>query len=69
MMDQLKAGNASQIEIDKQIKEMENMSAMLNNPFYNAMMTYQEILPVGEAMALISSFILKRKSAINTNNN
>ena len=62
MLDKLKASGASQIEIDKQTKEMASMSKMLNNPFYNAMMTYVEILPVGLVVTLISSLILKRKS-------
>ena len=62
MIDKLKASGASQVEIDKQTKEMANMSAMLKNPFYNALMTYLEILPVGLVVTLISSLILKRKS-------
>ncbi len=67
MIEQLKASGASQTEIDNQTKEMANMSAMMKNPFYNAMMTYLEILPVGLVVTLISSLILKRKSAnINT---
>jgi amino acid transporter len=61
MLDQLKAGGASQIEIDKQTKEMENFVKMYKNPVYNAMMTYVEILPVGLVVTLISSLILKRK--------
>jgi hypothetical protein len=65
MLDQLKASGASQAEIDKQTKEMANFAAMYNNPFYNAMMTYLEILPVGLVVTLISSLILKRKGAKN----
>ena len=61
-LDQLKASGASQTEIDEQTKEMANMGKMLNNPFYNAMMTYLEILPVGLVVTIISSFILKRKT-------
>jgi hypothetical protein len=65
MIDNLKTNGASQAEIDKQTKEMANMSAMLNNPLYNALMTYLEILPVGLVVTLISSLILKRKTAKN----
>ncbi len=68
MLDKLKAGGASQAEIDKQTKEMANLATMYKNPFYNAMMTYVEILPVGLIVTLISSFILKRKTAKITNN-
>jgi hypothetical protein len=62
MLDTLKASGASQQEIDKQTKDMENFAAMYKNPFFNAVMTYAEILPVGLLVTLISSFILKRKS-------
>lgn len=62
MLDELKASGASQMEIDKQTKEMANMAEMLKNPFFNAMMTYAEILPVGLIVTLISSLILKRKT-------
>ena len=62
-LDKLKASGASQIEIDKQTKEMTNFAKMYKNPFFNAMMTYVEILPVGLIVTLISSLILKRKTA------
>ena len=62
MLNELKASGASQVEIDKQTKEMENFSRMYKNPFFNAMMTYIEILPVGLIVTLISSLILKRKN-------
>ena len=61
MLDKLKASGASQIEIDKQTKEMASLAGMYKNPFFNAMMTYVEILPVGLIVTLISSLILKRK--------
>jgi hypothetical protein len=60
-LDQLKAGGASQAEIEKQTKEMMDFAAMYKNPFFNAMMTYMEILPVGLIVTIISSIILKRK--------
>jgi hypothetical protein len=63
MLDKLKASGASQIEIDKEAKEMGNFARMYKNPFFNAMMTYVEILPVGLIVTLISSLILKRKPA------
>jgi hypothetical protein len=63
MLAELKASGASQMEIDKQTKEMANFVTMYKNPFYNAMMTYVEILPVGLIVTLISSLILKRKTA------
>ncbi len=63
MLEKLKASGASQIEIEKQTKEMANFSKMYKNPFFNALMTYMEILPAGLIVTLISSFILKRKTA------
>ncbi len=65
MLDELKAGGASQTEIDKQTKEMAGFASMYKNPFFNAMMTYVEILPPGLIVTLISSLILKRKTAKN----
>lgn len=60
MLAKLKAGGASQIEIDKQVKEMASFGEMYKNPFFNALMTYTEILPVGLIVTLISSLILKK---------
>lgn len=65
MLDQLKASGASQMEIEKQTNEMANLAKMYKNPLFNAMMTYMEILPVGLIVTLISSLILKRKTAKN----
>ena len=64
-LDELKASGASQIEIDKETIKMENMVKMYKNPFFNALMTYVEILPVGLVVTIISSLILKRKTAKN----
>jgi len=61
-LDKLKGSGASQIEIDKQTKEMANFERMYKNPFFNAMMTYAIILPVGLIVTLISALILKRKN-------
>jgi len=61
-LEKLKSSGASQVEIDKQTTEMANFVRMFKNPFYNAMMTYIEILPVGLIVTLISSLILKRKA-------
>jgi hypothetical protein len=64
-LSELKAGGASQAEIEKQTKEMADFARMYKNPFFNAMMTYVEILPVGLIVTLISSLVLKRKTAKN----
>jgi hypothetical protein len=65
MIEELKASGASQLEIEKQAKEMADFGMMYKNPFINAMFTYVEILPVGLIVTIISSLILKRKPATN----
>lgn len=62
MLDQLKADGASQAEIERQTAEMAEFAGMYENPLFNALMTYMEILPVGLLVTLISSLILKRKA-------
>ena len=64
-LNDLKESGASQLEIDKETKKMADMVTMLKNPFFNAMMAYAEILPVGLIVTLISSLILKRKTLTN----
>lgn len=61
MIDQLKTSGASVQEIEKQTKEMADFAIMYKNPFFNAMITYTEILPVGLIVTLISSLLLKKK--------
>lgn len=63
MLNELKAGGAGQAEIDKQTKEMANFTRLYKNPLFTAMITYAEILPAGLIVTLISSLILKRKTA------
>lgn len=64
-LEKMKAAGASQPEIDEKAKEMAYFARMYKNPFFNAMITYTEILPVGLIVTLISSVILKRKPAKN----
>ena len=65
ILKKLQASGASQQELTKQTAEMARLSQMYKNPFFNAMMTYIEILPVGLVVTLISSIILKRKTITN----
>lgn len=60
---ELKASGASPQEIQRQAAEMADLSKLLNNPVFNALMTYLEILPVGLIVTLISALMLKRKVA------
>jgi hypothetical protein len=61
VIETLKASGASQAEIAKQTAEMAKFSEMYKNPFFNALITYSEIVPVGLIVSLISAFALKRK--------
>lgn len=61
LLEKLKASGASDTEIARQAKEMAGFNEMYKNPFFNAMITYTEILPVGLLVTIVCSFILKRK--------
>jgi uncharacterized protein DUF4199 len=60
---QAKAGGAGAAEIAKKAKEMSEFGRMYKNPFFNALITYTEILPIGLIVTLISALILNRKAA------
>lgn len=60
-LDQMKASGASQTVIDAQAAEMKEFGRMYQNPFFNALMTYMEILPVGLLLSVIIALIMKRK--------
>ena len=64
-LEKLKSSGASQLEIDKKTKEMANFATMYKNPFFNALMTYAEILPVGIIVSVITALVLKRKTPKN----
>ena len=53
----------SEAEITAKTEEMENFSEMYESPFFVVLITYAEVLPVGTIVALISSFILKKKKS------
>ncbi len=59
---QLRASGLSGAALDKEIKSVETASANYKNPFFFAMYTYAEILPVGIIITLISALILRRKT-------
>ncbi len=55
------AKGLSQMELDKQIADVNSMKEMYKNPLFVILITYAEILPVGLVISLLSAFILKRK--------
>ena len=66
MLQELKASGATAAEIEIKSAEMTKFAVLYKNPFFNALMTYMEILPVGLIVTLISSLILKRKPQTTT---
>jgi hypothetical protein len=58
---QMQEKGATQADINKQIVEIAKYKEYAKNPFFNAAMTYMEILPVGVLVSLICAAILKRK--------
>ena len=61
ILENLKSSGASQAEIAKKTADMANFSEMYKNPFFNVLLTYSEIVPVGLIVSLISALVLKRK--------
>jgi hypothetical protein len=52
---------ASTTEIATQTKELAQFAELYKSPFFVVLITYAEILPVGLLVALVSSFILRKK--------
>ncbi|MDR0803315.1 DUF4199 domain-containing protein [Fluviicola sp.] len=61
----LVASGASASEIAKQTKEMNEFMISYQNPFFNAAVTYMEILPMGVLFAVITALVMKRKNPKN----
>jgi hypothetical protein len=60
---QLRESGVSGAALDEGLKSIESAKHNYNhNPFFFAMYTYMEILPLGILIALISALILKRKA-------
>lgn len=64
VLKEVKAGGASQLDINNKVTEMAGYKEMYKNPLFVVLMTYLEILPVGLIISLISALILKRKSKV-----
>ena len=61
-IESMQAAGNTQAEINKEIEEMKSMMEMYKNPFFKALITYTEILPVGLLISLISAAILRKKA-------
>ena len=61
VIDGLKESGASAATVQAKVDEMADFNEMYKNPFFNALFTYTEILPVGLLVSLITALILKKK--------
>ena len=59
----LQAKGASQSEIDKMVKQGDQIKQMLRNPLINAAVTFTEPFPVGLVITVISAAVLAKKEA------
>jgi hypothetical protein len=62
IIQKMKSENASQVAIDKQIADTKEFMELYQNPFFNGLLTFSEIFPVGLIISLITALILKRKA-------
>jgi hypothetical protein len=63
MIAKIKASGASAEKLAKETADMARMKEWYKNTLFVILMTYVEVLPVGVIVALISAWILKRKTA------
>lgn len=63
MLEKMKADGVSQMDLDKHSVEMADFIKKYNNPFFNALITYTEILPIGLVVTVLSAAILRKKEA------
>ncbi|MBL7932543.1 MAG: DUF4199 domain-containing protein [Bacteroidia bacterium] len=64
MVAQAKKDGATDAEIATKTAEMAKFIEMYKNPFFKAMMTYLEILPIGLLASLIAAAIFKKKPSV-----
>jgi hypothetical protein len=62
MVDEQRAKGASQADIDRTIKEGEDIKKILDNPVTNAAVTFTEPFPVGLLVTLISAAVLRKST-------
>lgn len=64
MLAQAKKDGATEAELATKAADMAKFTEMYKNPFFKAMMTYVEILPIGLAASLIAAAIFRKKPEI-----
>jgi len=63
IVEQARAGGATQQVIDAKLAEMKGLKALLDNPLYNGLMTFAEPFPIGLLVTLISAAVLRTRKA------
>lgn len=63
-VEKLKSSGAAQLEIDAQVKEIEDMKEMHKNPLFRFVMTIAMILPIGIIVSLITAAVLRKKEVL-----
>ncbi len=61
MVEKLKASGASAAATQAKLQEMKKLKEQLENPLFNAAMTFIEPFPVGLVITLISAAVLRKK--------
>ncbi len=62
MLEKFTASGANQLEIASKTKEMAHFVDMYKKPWFNVLITYSEIVPVGLIVSLITALILKKRA-------
>lgn len=60
LVEKLRASGANPAAVQAQLQEVAKYKEMYKNPFLNAALTFVEPFPIGLAMTLISSLVLRR---------
>ncbi|WP_374948570.1 DUF4199 domain-containing protein [Mucilaginibacter sp.] len=68
MKQQMQAAGKNAADINREMAGMAKYNDLYKNPFYNALITYMEIAPVGIAISVIAALILRHKTAAHTTN-
>jgi len=61
MVEKLKASGASAAAVQAKLQELKKYKELYDNPFFNALMTFIEPLPIGLVITLISAAVLRKK--------
>lgn len=67
VVEKARASGASAQVIEATRQKMRDLTALMNNPFLNAAMSFVEPLPVGLLITVISALVLRKKKGGNEN--